>query len=292
MIKIAVIWGSHKNDPKFSTHHSFWEETIKDRSDCEMTRFTWSDMFNMPDSFDLYLFLDFNPALYQLPENKYRPRAFYWWDCFHFSFCYPAQVSEIFDRSYYAENLTASALQSQGFRVSWLPPAFYPGLYKPLNIPKSYEYAFVGQQDNVVRRKGTTRKEFLEKLLQSGISGIIQQGVYGENVNRMYNHGKVLFDRTIFNNIGTRFFEAIGSGGFLLVNRAKGFNGMDLLGVDGVHFVSYDDSYEDFEKKLKYFLKNDEERNRIAKQGYDFFLANHTYNNRLTTILNDFGLLS
>lgn len=291
-LNIAVIWSTHQSDPLYSTHHSFWEETIKDRPDCNVTRYTWANFKEMPLGYDLYLFLDFHPSLYDLELTKqFHPRVLYWWDSFHHTFAYVSQITELFDMSYLAEYQSANNLIEQGFKVKWLPPSFYPKLYRPVSADALYSYAFVGQLDSVVKRKGLSRLEFLQKLAaQPNTSGYIGRGT-GEEVNLIYNQAKILFDRTIYNNIGTRFFEAIGTGKLTLVNTTKGYNRLNSFGVDGVHFVSYDDSFPDFLYKFNYYLNHPEEREKIAKQGREHFLANHTYNHRLEVILRDFHLL-
>lgn len=290
MKKIAVIWGTHRNDPLFHTHHSFWERTIAEKFQSE--RFTWNELESIPAGFDLYFCVDFHPALFKVPD-RLRPRALYWWDAFHFTFTYPAQVSEIFDRAYFAEKMTAESLLFHGFQnARWLPSGFYPGLYRPLpGRNKVHDYGFIGQQDEVVVRHGLTRKEFITRLGRAqGLHGYIGSGVYGELVNQVYNESKVLFDWTIWNNVGTRFFEVVGSGGFLLMNRMKG-NGIDELATDGVHYVSYDGSYQDFEGKLRRYLGDEGERQAIAENGHRHFLAHHTWAHRLDVVLKDFGLV-
>lgn len=294
MKKIAVVWGEHRNDVKFSTHHSFWEETIREKPGFVMERVTWNEIGHVPDGFDLYLFMDFHPSLFKLPPDRLRPRALYWWDSFHFTFVYPAQVSELFDRAYFAEKITADSMENAGIgNAAWLPPAFYPGLYRPLpEVNKVHDYGFIGNEDDVVVRSRLTRKGFLDRLrYTSGVRGYLGNGIHGEIVNQIYNESKVLFDWTIYFNLGTRFFETVGSGGFLLMNRLKYPNGMDELAVEGKHFVTYDGSFDDFEKKLLKYLKDDGSREKIAREGHEHFMKHHTYAHRLDQILSDFNIL-
>jgi hypothetical protein len=293
MRKIAVVWGMHRNDPKHFTHQQFWEETLRDRPGFVVERLTWPEIGHIPEGFDLYLFIDFNACLFKLPPNRLRPRALYWWDSFHHTFVYPAQASELFDRAYFAEKFTADALQNAGFQNAyWLPGAFYPGLYHPLTgVNKVHDYAFLGTEDDTVVRSRLTRHAFLNRLrYTSGVHGYIGNGIHGDHVNQIYNESKVLFDWSIFYNLGTRFFETIGSGGFLLKDRLQHPNGMDLLAKEGVHFASYDGSFDDFERQIKKYLKDDAARERIAREGHEHFLKNHTYSNRLDQILSDFSL--
>jgi len=292
MINIATIWGHNPPLPTFSTHHSFWDETIKNRPDCRLTHFTWANWREMSYDFDLYLFLDFNPDLFSLFDKNYHPRAFFWWDAHHHQpFSFPSQVTELFDKTYFAELSISSYLRFQGYDVKWLPPAFYPEVYKPLSLPKTYDYAFIGQFDHTVRRNGLTRFDFIN-LVQNKYCGVVSNNMISTDINTAYNQSNILFERTVPITVGTRFFETVGSGGFLLMNRPKhGNNGIELVAQDGVHYVGFDDTSNDFLYKFDYYLKHPEERNKIAKQGYDYFLANHTYNHRLEVILKDFNLL-
>jgi len=292
-LRIAFITTDERPDPaKWSAHWEFFEGALRERPDVEISRFTWWNWMEMPKGLDLYFFLDFHPSLYQVHKYPFTPRAFYWWDSFHWSFVFPAQLTELFDRSYFAEWLSATTLRSQAFNVEWLPMAVHPACFRPINADLLYHYAFIGQQDSVICRKGLSRAEFLWKLRdEPGLLGYAGMGAWGEGANLVYNQARVLFDRTIYDNLGTRFFECIGSGGFMLMNRTKAYNGIDMIARDGVHYVSYDDTYGDFIYKLRYYASHDEDRRKIAKQGYEHILGNHTYAHRVTKILLDFHLL-
>lgn len=295
-LKIALIWGNHYNDKPHTTHHTYWECALRHMPMITFTRYTWHDwQSRMTDEHDLYMFIDFNPSLYKLHNKSFHPRIFYWWDIFHYSFSYPAQIIEMFDKSYFAEYNTVYALQNQGlYNVAWLPPAYYEGLFYPTGAVKDLDFAFIGQPDDVVVRHGLTRKQMIEKLQSyhhngKQLTSEVRQGVYSTAVNDIYNRSKILIDRTIYNNIGTRVFETIGSGGFALVNRGKVNSGIDKLAIDGYHFVSYDDSFDDLIDKMTYYIDHDRERNRIVDAGHKHFRTNHTYLNRINTILKDFG---
>jgi Glycosyl transferases group 1 len=295
--KIALIWGHHYDDKSFHTHHTFFEATLRDMA-IPFDRFAWPDwQVSMGHDYALYFFIDFDKSLYKLHDQHWcHPRCFYWWDSFHFPFSYVAQITELFDISYMAEYNVAKPLINMGLQtVKWLSPAFYAGLLYPLGIPKDLDFVFLGQPDNIAVVHGKTRKEFVEQLSQhtrSGkqIAGIVDQGIYGRQVNELYNRAKILFDKTIAYNVGTRVFEIIGSGGFALVNRRKVNSGIDDLAIDGHHYISYDGSYDDFIHKFDYYLDHPDERARIATAGHKHFLRNHTYQNRIETIMEDFGL--
>jgi len=292
MIKVAVIWGWDKKEPVYSTHHHFFYETLKKRDDCIADRYTWHDWRTMTYDYDLYLFLDYNQDLFSLYDKDYHPRVFYWWDCAHNApFSHQVQLTEIFDMSYFCQYAAAAYLQFQGLNVKWLPPSFDPEVYKPLTVEKKYDFTYVAQLDHVIRRKGLTRYDFVRKLLEDH-TGFVSDDMISYNINKVMNQAKILFDRTtVINSIGTRFFEIIGSKGFCLMNKTKGNGVINQIATDGMHYVSYDDSWKDFIYKFKYYLDRPEERERIAEQGYKYFLDNHTYSHRIESIFRDFHLV-
>ena len=292
-MKIALICRESENLNLDDWHHyGFWYKTLKERTDVELSLYTWNNWETMPDGLDLYFFLDFRPCLYKLARTNYHPRILYWWDSFHTMFSLLSQVSLVFDKVYVAEMLDAQHLRGVGFsNVEWMPGAFYPGLYHPdKNFSKIQDYSFIGQFDDNVIRKNMTRKDMLYNL-NVNYKGFMCNSIKGPIINQVYNESKILIERTIYCNIGTRLFELIGSGGFVLMNKYPCANGLENLGIDGVHFVTYDDSWNDLKNKIDYYLKNEDEREKIAKQGYELFINNHTYVHRLNKIFKDFSLI-
>lgn len=82
--------------------------------------------------------------------------------------------------------------------------------------------------------------------------------------------------RSVFGYTSNRLFNIVGCGAFGLVQK---FSGLDLLGVDGEHFVSYS-SNEEAVRKIDYYLQHSEERERIASQGYRYFHFVHDWMNK------------
>ncbi len=87
--------------------------------------------------------------------------------------------------------------------------------------------------------------------------------------------------RSILSGIPQRAFDIMGCGGFLLSNFQSDFLEHFVPDED---FVFYE-SYEDLVKKVHYYLENEEERKRIARNGYEKVKKYHTYENRVEEIL-------
>lgn len=87
--------------------------------------------------------------------------------------------------------------------------------------------------------------------------------------------------RSIHSGIPLRAMDIMGCGGFLLTNYQEDF--LDYF-EPGLDYIYYTDN-EDLLYKTDYFLRNDEEREMIAMNGYKKVKENHTYANRIEVIL-------
>ncbi len=83
--------------------------------------------------------------------------------------------------------------------------------------------------------------------------------------------------RSIVNGIPLRAMDIMGCGGFLLSNYQADFDEFFVAGEDYVYFENEDDLSD----KVGYYLANEEERVRIAKNGHAKMAALHTYDKRI-----------
>ncbi len=72
-----------------------------------------------------------------------------------------------------------------------------------------------------------------------------------------------------------------------MTDRLPSERGLDTLFTDGEDIVFYD-SMEDAIEKINFYSKNDKERERIANNGYQNVLNNHTSIQRFDAVLNKF----
>lgn len=88
--------------------------------------------------------------------------------------------------------------------------------------------------------------------------------------------------RSIVNAIPLRVFDIMGNGGFCLTD----YRGeMQEFFVPGEDYVYYD-SPQSLKEKCSYYMKEDKEREAIARNGYEKVCKFHTYRNRVEDILN------
>lgn len=88
--------------------------------------------------------------------------------------------------------------------------------------------------------------------------------------------------RSILKGIPLRAFEIMGAEGFLLTNYQEDFLSFFTPDEDFVYF----ESREDLLSKIDYYLKNDEERKQIARNGFEKIASRHTYVHRAEEMLS------
>jgi len=158
-------------------------------------------------------------------------------------------------------------------------------LYVPYDIEKDLEISFVGQPHG-------NRVEVLSTLIKSGLK-LEVFGFGWENRPRIPFHQMVrLFSRSKINlnlsnsstmigqQIKGRNFEIPGTRSFLLTSNAENLSEY----YEDEKEIVISDTAEELAGKANYYLKNENERNKIAQNGYKRTLAEHTWHHRLDEI--------
>ena len=161
-------------------------------------------------------------------------------------------------------------------------------MYKNLNLPRIYDVSFVGQCYG-------ERPSFIDTLKRNGIK-VKTFGKGWENSSRVsqadlikiYNQSKISLNLSFSHDTPTgyiytikgRDFEAPGCGSLLLTRDAKE---IAEYFVPGEEIITYEDA-NDAAEKIKYYLKNEDEREKIAKKGYERILREHTWEKRFLDI--------
>jgi len=192
--------------------------------------------------------------------------------------------------------------------VIWVPqffdPIFHGHYEKRLQYYDNSDLGFVG---GVNQEQSTIRLNFLRQLIQDGyaikiaggtewlwggIAGVdpdftldkfIGDGaLVGPDLAKFFARVKISLN---FVNdllpqyelgLSNRAFKCIGAGGFFLTQEVKSLENML---IPGEHCATYiPTSYEDLVDKIEYFLKNEDERERIAKQGQQHVLKHYNIN--------------
>lgn len=200
-------------------------------------------------------------------------------------------------------------------------------LFKPLNLPKIYDVSFIGHPHgnrkkiiNFLKKAGidvkcwgngwpqgkVSQEEMLKIFSQSKINLNFTKasGIFWKELASIFLHRK--YDRSIeINNpkylidsiktmqaslykkqIKGRNFEVPGCGGFLLSEYVGHLEDYYEIDKEIVCFKNI----KELIKKIKYYLAHEEEREAIAKAGYERTIKDHTWEKRFNEIFKIIGL--
>ncbi|WP_298868601.1 glycosyltransferase [uncultured Gimesia sp.] len=241
----------------------------------EVEHFLPGEVSEIPvGKFDLFLNID-DGFQYHLPDHL-RP-AVCWVIDTHMNFEWCLEKAARYDYVFAAQKDGALTLQNKGIESAhWLPLACDPEIHRPYQATKRFDFSFVG---NLV---GSERCVLLESLTQKYPDSFVGQK-YFEEMARIYSASRLIFNRSVKNDVNMRVFEALGCGGLLLTNDLTE-NGQPELFTDGEHLATYNCPEELFDK-LEYYLKHETERDKIAQQGLGLVVSRHTYQHRMKILL-------
>lgn len=232
------------------------------------------DLGRLPRAgFDLYLNID-DGLRYRLPSELH-PCA--WWAIdTHLDFAWYRTKGHDFDFLYAAQRDGAAALRDEGLAARWLPLACDPHIHRRHETPKEFDVCFVG---NLCPGP---RDELVQLIQERFPSTFVGRRYFGD-MARTYSASRIVFNRSIRNDINMRVFEALACGSLLVTNDLSD-NGQAEMFRDGEHLATYT-AAEEMLDKLAYYLSHEEERERIADAGRAAVREQHTYRHRLQTIL-------
>lgn len=115
--------------------------------------------------------------------------------------------------------------------------------------------------------------------------GIECLNAYGPDYVREMQSSRICFNQSMSYDINSKYFEILSSGSFMLTNYNKHFHEFTQFNSDIEKMFYYDE--EDLGNKIKYYLNNSDEREKIAKSANEFILDNHSYENRAKLILEN-----
>jgi len=245
----------------------------------EVVHFRPDELATIPrEGFDLYLNID-DGMTYHLPDGL-SPTA--WWAIdTHLNFDWCRQKAKPFDFVFAAQRDGAAQLEAEGIApTEWLPLACDPDVHRRFDGEKIHDVAFVGNISPGPRAD-------LLGLLHRRFRSMYVGRAYFEEMARIYSAARLVFNRSLKNDVNMRVFEAVACGSLLLTNELVD-NGQAELFRDGVHLATYDVP-EELLEKAAYYLEHEALRERIAAAGRAEAVAKHTYRHRMQTVLERVG---
>jgi GT2 family glycosyltransferase/tetratricopeptide (TPR) repeat protein len=240
----------------------------------EVEHFLPDDLERLPrDGFDLYLVID--DGLRWFWPADFHPCA--WWAIdTHLNLDWYRTRGRSFDFLFAAQRDGAAALRDEGLPARWLPLACDPDIHRPHSLPKVYDVSFVG------RLAPGPRADLVARFQKRFPNSFVGQR-YFEDMARMYSSSRLVFNRSIRNDINMRVFEALACGSLLVTNDLSD-NGQKELFHSGEHLITYTQA-EEMLDKMDYYLRHEAEREAIAAAGQAAVLREHTYRRRMESML-------
>ena len=224
--------------------------------------------------YDLYLAVD-DSFDYPFPETL-RPFAFWAIDT-HLNFSRSLKKARNCDYVFAAQKDGADRLRREGVSTAtWLPLACDPEIHRRHDVAKRYDVGFVG---NIFPGP---REDLLRHIRRHFPNTFIGRTLF-EEMSKIYSESRIVFNRSIQNDVNMRVFEALASGS-LLVTNALDNDGLAELFQDGVHLATYA-NHEELIDKIEFYLRNDQARRRVESTGWQAVREGHTYRHRLESML-------
>lgn len=165
---------------------------------------------------------------------------------------------------------------SLGFeKVFMLPFSVDIKMYKNMNLKRTIDAMSVGSSKTYVY---PNRKKVKGIIKSMKIKVFTSRVIHGKYIRKLNESKIFVISNNINKRLSMKYTEAMACGAMVLADEPEdlikqGFN-------SGEHLVLYND-FDDMKKKLIYYLKNNSERNRIAKNGMKFVRNNHSCERRV-----------
>lgn len=160
-----------------------------------------------------------------------------------------------------------------------IPFAVDPVVHKDHKLKRIYDVGFVGHLSDLYNPKRSYYLNYLKKR----VSIIAKSGIYENQMSTFYSKCKIVFNVSATPGINMRTFEALSTGCLLVQNASC--TDIKYHFKNGKDLVLYK-TKEEAVNLIKYYLKNPDKREKIAKQGQKTVLKNHLYKNRAQMLLS------
>lgn len=237
-------------------------------------------------TFDLNILADYGEDALGLPLDWELPHpSAYWVSDAHLGYEYRLKRARQFDHVFCAQKWFIEKFAADGIpreRLHYLPHAFEPDLYRPLNSIEKWDWTFIGYPNSEHRIELVDR--FIKEL-PNYYFGWRRSGMQGYNelddVNEKYNFSRLIINDNVLTDVNMRTFEALGAGRLLIT---QDIPELRELFQSEKHLLMYSNLDQAVEL-AKNYLKNDEARLLIAAAGHQEVMDKHTYMHRVKTIL-------
>ena len=187
--------------------------------------------------------------------------------------------AKYFDFTFVAQREYLPEFKKAGIEnVFWLPLGADPEIHSKKSGEKTYNVGFVGSLGTDSHQR---RVNLLNKI--NSVVKVNYSRCWWNEMAEFFSASKIVFNNAVNNDLNMRLFEAMSTGSFLLTDLAVN-SGQEEMFKDGEDLGIYND--ENIIEKVKYYLTNESEREKIAHRGQQIIHNAHTYLHRVEELLN------
>jgi hypothetical protein len=163
-----------------------------------------------------------------------------------------------------------------GYNAEWWTHFADTNIQYPMDIEQKYI---------AVSSRGMGSSEILDTLATHYSGDIINQnGWNGIEHTKFLNSGKIVLQHSRWDEITRRIFEGMACGKLVITDKLSKDTLLESLFIGGEDIILYNDLL-DCANKIAYYNEHNEERERIAKNGYNKVLQHHTQKQRVDLII-------
>lgn len=198
----------------------------------------------------------------------------------HMDYAKHLRIGRLFDVTFLAQKEYVERLRADGIpQVHWLPLGFAEELL-PFPMPeRTIDIAYIGSERVAANPLRHALLEALRRECSSTRFGVASPTEMG----RIYAGAKLVFNKSVNNDVNMRFFEAAGAGAVLVTDRISN-NGVEELFEEGKHYVSYEDQ-DSLIRTVQTLLVDSDRRAAIGEDARRHVLEHHTYRHRAQSLL-------
>ncbi|MVM29263.1 glycosyltransferase [Spirosoma sp. HMF4905] len=193
-----------------------------------------------------------------------------------------------------------------GLNAHYLPEGFNQRIHQKPPIEKAVAEWLTDIDVLVFGNLYAYRARMIEQLMRAGVkvkvygtqgpylrpevSSIFQQQyLVGQEKNRLLYGAKIVFNNFHYaevSSVNQKYFEINGIGAFQLCDYKSTIDDHTGVPPEQVTYRTIDDAID----KIRYYLARPDKRHELAKQQYTHFQQHHTFDQRVTQLLQTIGL--
>ncbi len=218
------------------------------------------------------------PLLVPIDIEKLSCTTAWWAIDNHVNYRWHKEFAVFFDYVFFAQkDFTQPASQYSGKNISWLPLACDPSIHINKHAERTVDCGFVGNMNKY-------RQRYFDQL-KTHTNIQIVNGLNPYQMADYYNTCKSVFNISMRGDLNMRTFEAMACGSLLITQDIE--NGLRDLFEPGKNIVLH--HLTNAADIINYYQKKSEEIAPIAQAGYELVSKEHTYTNRVQTMIDKAG---